>query len=78
VVTAGPVELDWHNSACPMDLTRVVMVGGRNVAVRQGVGPGPAGGGTVIGQPATTNGGADMGTGVPLIFTRILGAVGLA
>jgi hypothetical protein len=44
----------------------------------QGVGPGPAGGGITIGQPATINGGDDMGTGVPMILTRGLGAVGLA
>ena len=43
-----------------------------------GVGPGPAGGGIAIGQPATIYGGADMGTGTPSIFTRGLGAVGLA
>lgn len=78
VVTAGPVMLLMHNSGCPIDLTRSVIEGGRKVAVRHGVGPGPAGGAIDIGQPATTNGGADIGTGVPMIFTRGLGAVGLA
>ena len=61
-----------------MDLTRTVIEGGRKVAVIQGVGPGPAGGGTAMTQPAIINGGEDMGTGVPMIFTRGLGAVGLA
>ncbi len=54
------------------------MVGGKNVAEMQGVGPGPAGGGIAIGHPATMKGGADIGTGVPMIFTRGLGAVALA
>lgn len=74
----GPVALDWHSSGCPIDLTRTVMVGGKKVAEIQGVGPGPAGGGTAIAHPATINGGEDIGTGVPMILTRGLGAVGLA
>lgn len=78
VVTIGPVMLVWHNRGWLIDLTRTVMVGGRKVAVRHGVGPGPAGGGMTIGHPATTNGGADIGTGTPESFTRGLGAVGLA
>ncbi len=61
-----------------MDLTRTVKVGGRNMAEMQGVGPGPAGGGTAMAQPAIMNGGADMGTGVPESLTLGLGAVGLA
>ncbi len=44
----------------------------------QGVGPGPAGGGTAITQPATMNGELTIGTGVPMIFTRGFGTVGLA
>ncbi|MBE0481491.1 MAG: hypothetical protein IBX68_11000 [Dehalococcoidia bacterium] len=75
---AGPVALVWHSSGWPIDFTRRVMVGGRNTAEIQGVGPGPAGGGTVIAQPATIKGGEDIGTGVPIILTRGLGAVGLA
>ena len=75
---AGPVMLDWHRSPCPIDFTRRVIVGGRNMPEMQGVGPGPAGGGMAIGQPATMNGGADIGTGVPNILTRGLGAVALA
>ena len=78
VVIAGPAMLVWHSSGWPIDFTRSVMVGGRNVAEMQGVGPGPAGGGMVNGQPATTNGAADMGTGCPMILTRGLGVVGLA
>jgi hypothetical protein len=39
-----------------------------------GVGPGPAGGGMTIGQPAMTTGGADIGTGTPIILTRGFGA----
>ena len=78
MVIAGPVMLDWHRSPWPIDLTRKVMVGGKNIAEIQGVGPGPAGGGIVMGQPATINGGADIGTGVPIILTRGLGATGLA
>jgi hypothetical protein len=74
----GAVVLDMHNSGCPIDLTRVVAVGGRNVAVMQGVGPGPGGGGIVIGHPETTKGGGESGIGVPMILTRGLGAVGLA
>jgi hypothetical protein len=61
-----------------MDLTRSVMVGGKKVADMHGVGPGPAGGGIAIEQPAIVNGGADMGTGVPRILTRGFGTVGLA
>jgi len=75
---AGLVMLDTQSSGCPIDFTLSVMVGGKNVAEIQGVGPGPAGGGTTIAQPATTKGGEDMGTGVPMIFTRGLGAVGFA
>jgi hypothetical protein len=74
----GAVLLDRHSSGCPIDLTRVVAVGGRNVAVIHGVGPGPAGGGIVIGHPDTTKGGGDSGMGTPMILTRGLGAVGLA
>jgi hypothetical protein len=48
------------------------------MAEMQGVGPGPAGGGITIGQPATMKGGADMGTGVPMILTLGLGAVAFA
>jgi hypothetical protein len=54
------------------------MVGGKKVAVKHGVGPGPAGGGIVIEQPAIANGTDDMGTGVPMILTRGFGAAGLA
>lgn len=75
---AGPVMLVWQSNPCPIDLTRIVAVGGKKVAEIQGVGPGPAGGGITIGQPATMKGGADMGTGVPMIFTRGLGATGMA
>src|SRR6266542_368154 len=78
VVMHGPLALVWHSSGWPIDFTRTVIVGGRNVAVRQGVGPGPAGGGMDIAQPAITKGGDDIGTGCPMIFTRGLGAVGLA
>jgi hypothetical protein len=46
--------------------------------VIQGVGPGPAGGGMTIAQPATMKGTADMGTGVPMILTRGFGAAGFA
>lgn len=74
----GAVLLDMHSSGCPIDLTRVVAVGGRNVAVIQGVDPGPAGGGITIGQPDTTKGGGDSGMGTPRVLTRGLGAVGLA
>ncbi len=56
----------------------MVIVGGRNVAEIHGVGPGPAGGGIAMTQPATINGGEDIGTGVPMIFTRALGDVGFA
>src|SRR6185503_11035957 len=78
VVMAGPVALVWHSSPCPIDLTRRVRVGGRNMAEMQGVGPGPAGGGMANGQPATVKGGADIGTGAPMILTLGLGAVGMA
>jgi hypothetical protein len=78
VLIQGPVMLLWHNSPWPIDLTRTVAVGGMKVAEMQGVGPGPAGGGTAMAQPAIRKGGADIGTGVPLILTRGLGAVGLA
>jgi hypothetical protein len=54
------------------------MVGGKKAAVRHGVGPGPAGGGIVIGQPAIMNGADDMGTGTPIILTRGFGTVGFA
>lgn len=56
----------------------MVIVGGRNIAEMQGVGPGPAGGGTTIAHPAIMNGGDDIGTGVPISFTRGFGAVGFA
>jgi hypothetical protein len=75
---AGPVMLVWHSKPWPIDLTRKVAVGGKKVAEMQGVGPGPASGGMTMGQPATMNGGADIGTGVPIIRTRGLGATGLA
>ena len=78
MVIAGPVMLVWHKSGCPIDLTRIVIVGGKKTAEMQGVGPGPAGGGIAIAQPATINGGEDIGTGVPMILTRGLGAAGLA
>ena len=78
MVIAGPVALDRQSSGCPVDFTRIVMVGGRNVAEIHGVGPGPAGGGIAITQPAITNGGEDIGTGVPMTFTRGLGVVGFA
>jgi hypothetical protein len=61
-----------------MDFTLIVMVGGRNVAMMHGVGPGPAGGGMAMAQPAIMKGGEDIGTGVPMIFTRGFGAVGFA
>jgi hypothetical protein len=67
-----------HNNGWPIDLTRTVSVGGRKVADMQGVGPGPAGGGTAIAQPATMNGADAMGTGVPMILTRGLAAVAWA
>jgi len=70
--------LVWQSRGWPIDLTRIVIVGGKKVAEIHGVGPGPAGGGMVIGQPATIKGGADIGTGVPIIFKRGFGAVGLA
>lgn len=70
--------LVWHSSPCPIDFTRIVIVGGRKVAEMHGVGPGPAGGGIAIAHPATMNGGADIGTGVPMILTRGFGAAGLA
>jgi hypothetical protein len=78
ILIAGPVMLVTHNSGWPIDFTRTVSVGGRKVAVMQGVGPGPAGGGTAIAQPATMNGAEATGTGVPIILTRGLGAVGWA
>jgi hypothetical protein len=78
VVMAGPVVLVWHRSGWPIDLTRRVMLGGRKMADMHGVGPGPAGGGMAKGQPATMNGGEDIGTGAPMTLTRGLGAVGLA
>jgi len=56
----------------------MVIVGGKNIAEMHGVGPGPAGGGMAIAHPATMNGGADIGTGVPMIFTLAFGVVGLA
>ena len=74
----GPVMLVWHSNGWPMDFTLMVIVGGRNVAVMHGVGPGPAGGGTTIAQPAIINGAEAIGTGVPLSMTRGLGAVGVA
>jgi hypothetical protein len=77
-VIAGPVILVWHKSGMPIDLTRKVMVGGKNAAEMHGVGPGPAGGGMVIEHPAIIKGTADIGTGVPIILTRGLGAAGLA
>jgi hypothetical protein len=48
------------------------------MAEMHGVGPGPAGGGMANGQPATVKGGADIGTGAPMILTRGLGVVGMA
>lgn len=74
----GAVLLDMQSSGSPIDLTRVVAVGGRNVAVIQGVAPGPAGGGIVMLHPDTTKGGGESGIGVPMILTRGLGATGLA
>jgi hypothetical protein len=74
----GPVMLAAVSSGWPIDLTRTVMVGGRKVAETQGVGPGPAGGGTTIAQPTTIKGAEDIGTGVPMILTRGFGAVGWA
>jgi hypothetical protein len=38
--------LDWHNNPCPIDFTRMVRVGGRNIAVIHGLGTGPPGVGT--------------------------------
>lgn len=75
---AGPVMLVWQSNGWPMDFTLTVIVGGKNVAVMHGVGPGPAGGGTVIAQPAIMNGADASGTGVPMILTRGLGEVGVA
>jgi hypothetical protein len=72
------VVLLWQSRPWPMDFTRIVAVGGRKLAVIQGVGPGPAGGGMTIAQPATMKGTADMGTGVPMILTRGFGAAGFA
>ncbi len=77
-VIQGVVVLVWQSSGMPIDLTRAVPVAGIKMAEIHGVGPGPAGGGTVIGQPATINGAADMGIGVPMIFTLGFGAVGFA
>jgi len=34
---AGPVMLVWHSSPCPIDFTRIVIVGGRKVAEMHGV-----------------------------------------
>jgi hypothetical protein len=70
--------LVWHNNGCPIDFTRTVKVGGKKVAEMQGVGPGPAGGGTAMAHPAIMKGGADMGTGVPPSLTRGFGVIGLA
>lgn len=75
---AGPVILVWMINGCPIDLTRSDIVGGRNVAEMHGVGPGPAGGGIAKGQPATIQGGDDIGTGVPDSRTLGFGAVGFA
>ena len=75
---AGPVMLVMHNSGWPIEVTRTVIVPGRKVAEAQGVGPGPAGGGTTIAQPMTVNGADGIGIGVPMIITRGLGVVGMA
>jgi hypothetical protein len=70
--------LVWQSKGWPIDFTLTVIVGGRNVAVMHGVGPGPAGGGTAIAQPAIIKGAEAIGTGVPLSFTRGFGEVGVA
>jgi hypothetical protein len=63
----------------PFDVTRSVMVGGKKVASMHGVGTGtPNASGICMGQPATTNGGSDKGTGTPSIVTRGFGATGIA
>ena len=54
-----------------MDLTRTVWVTGIHGALTHG--PLATGGGGK-GQPAISTGGADMGTGTPIILTRGLGA----
>lgn len=59
-------------------MTRIVIVGVKKVAIRQGVGPGPARGGIVMGQPTIVNGGAEIGTGVLMILTLGFGDNGLA
>jgi len=78
VVMQGPVMLLWQSKGWPIDFTRNVIEGGTKFAIRQGVGPGPAGGGIDIAQPTIANGADEMGTGVPMIFTRGFGVVGLA
>jgi len=77
-VIAGAVMLDVQRSGCPIERTRTVPVGGKKLAEMQGVGPGPAGGGTVMLQPLTTKMPALIGTGTPMTFTRGLGIIGLA
>jgi len=84
VMTVGPVELLKQSSPCPMDFTRIVNVGGRNVDMIHGEPPGGIGtGGTDVVipaaiHPAMGHGGDGMGTGTPITLTRGLGAVALA
>src|SRR5689334_4222943 len=65
----------WQTSPWPKLLTRTVCVGGIQLAVTHG--PLATGGGGKA-QPAISSGGALIGTGVPIILTRTLGAEKLA
>jgi hypothetical protein len=78
MLITGPVVLVWQSSGCPMEVTLTVIVPGKKLAEIQGVGPGPAGGGTTMAHPLTIKGADDTGTGVPIINTRGLGVVGAA
>jgi hypothetical protein len=61
-----------------MDVTLTVIVPGENTPEIQGVGPGPAGGGTVMAHPEIIKGADDTGMGTPPSKTRGLGAEGVA
>jgi len=61
----------WQTRGRFIDFTRAVCVGGIQGALTHG--PRFTGGGGLA-QPAINTGGADMGTGTPMIFTRGLGA----
>src|SRR5260221_14282273 len=70
VGTAMACEV-WQTSGKLFDLTRAVWETGIHGALTHG--PLATGGGG-NGQPAINTGGADMGTGTPMILTRGLGA----